>query len=97
MNTTQHNHETLEATIRSVMHSHGSYQLTLTLSDNKSEDRKYRAMTNDMTLIDDMRDEDDDIKWEARQRAVEVVLRKHQLPVLFIARNKGDIEVTLDI
>jgi hypothetical protein len=97
MNTAQHNHETLTATLRYVQIKDGIYTLNVTLTDSHGVQRKYKTTTADVYLIDKLRDEDNDIKWEARQNAVELVCKKHQLPVLFYYRDNSLIEVTLEI
>jgi len=97
MNTAQHNHETLTATLRYVQIKDGVYTLNVTLTDSTGNQRKYKTTTADVYLIDRLRDEDDDIKYKGREEAVALVCKKHQLPVLFYRRDDSLIEVTLEI
>jgi hypothetical protein len=90
------NSNTYDADIRYVTRGHGRYNLTLTLS-NPKEELKYKAPTTDMKLIDDMRDEDINIKSEAYQNAVEYVLWKNDIDYLAIARENRHIEVSIEV
>jgi hypothetical protein len=97
MTNTQYSHDTYIANVRYVQIKVGVYSLNITLKNDLGVVKKYKTTTTDLYLIDDMRDNDDDIKWGARQRAIELVCKKNQLPVLFYHRDNATIQVSLDV